>query len=97
MIGKQVVVRTSGAGVHCGTLASRDGDQVILTNDVRIWRWRGANTLHEVALHGVDSAATSAYTRVSEAVPEIALTGVHEIIPMTDGAWSSVASAGWAE
>ena len=71
-----VIVRTTGAGVHCGVLAARDGDCVTLRNARRIWRWRGANTLHELSLRGADME----WTRISEPVQTIEITGVHEII-----------------
>ena len=51
-VAKTVLVRTYSAGVHVGTLGARSGDEVELTNARRIWRWKGGNTLHEIALHG---------------------------------------------
>lgn len=71
-----VVVRTYSAGVHIGHLESRKGTEVTLSNAKRLWRWNGANSLHEVALKGV--AATS---RISEPVPTIQLLEAIEIIP----------------
>lgn len=44
------IIRTYSAGVHVGTLESHEGTVVTLSNASRIWRWRGANTLHELAL-----------------------------------------------
>jgi hypothetical protein len=48
------IIRTDSAGVHLGEIKSMSADKrcVTLANAVRIWRWRGANTLHELALHG---------------------------------------------
>ena len=92
-----VLVRTQNAGVHVGEKAADSGtDRIILGRAVRIWRWRGANTLHEVALNGVDSAADSEYTRVSEEVEMIELRGVIEVIPVTPAASDRIRSAGWA-
>lgn len=73
------IIRTYSAGVHVGTLASHEGTQVILRDASRIWRWRGANTLHELALHG----PAQEYTRISERVPTITLTEASEIIPVS--------------
>jgi hypothetical protein len=70
------IIRTYSAGVHVGTLASRAGKEVVLKNASRIWRWRGANTLHELALHG----PAQEYTRISECIPEITLTEAIEVI-----------------
>ena len=86
-----VVVRTYSAGVHVGELVQRDGKEVELANAKRIWSWRGANTLHEIALHGVGSGS-----RVSEPVPSITLLEAIEIIPCTEASEASLRAAGWA-
>lgn len=83
MIGKEVVVRTYSAGVHFGTLSSRDGREVVLTNARRIWYWDGAFTLSAVATAGVNNKS-----KLSVTVPEILLTEAIEIIPCTDEATS---------
>ncbi len=83
---KLVVVRTYGAGVHVGRLVSLKGQTAELTNARRLWRWRGANTLNEVALHGVDTE----YTRLSEPVQSITLTSVLEVIPASKSAGPSL-------
>jgi hypothetical protein len=74
------LIRTYSAGVHVGTLESHEGTVVTLSHASRIWRWRGANTLHELALHGPDDAGE--YTRISERVPRITLTEAIELIPV---------------
>lgn len=81
MIGKDVIVRTYSAGVHFGTLASRDGKEVTLHNARRIWYWEGAFTLSAIAQNGVAEAS-----KLSVAVPEILLTEAIEIIPCTEAA-----------
>lgn len=74
-----VLARTYSAGVHVGTLVSAEGERVVLRDASRVWRWRGANTLHELSLHGPDRTA---HTRISERVAEITLTEAIEIIPV---------------
>lgn len=91
-LGQYVVVRTYSAGVHAGTLAKRDGKQVTLTDAHRIWSWKGANSLHEIALAGVGNGS-----RISEPVSEIELTEAIEIIAATEAARASLAGAGWAK
>ena len=86
------LIRTYSAGVHAGTLKRHDGKTVVLTNAVRIWRWRGANTLHELALHG----PAKDWTRISEAVSEITLTEAIEILPISDEAVPAFAPR-WGE
>ena len=89
-IGKFCVVRTYSAGVHVGVVASQDGKLVTLTDARRIWSWKGANTLHEIAIGGVGKGS-----RVSDAVPSIDLTEAIEVIECTDDGRKSLTSVGW--
>ncbi len=73
---KVVLVRCDHAGVHVGELVSQNGQTVVLKNATRVWRWKGANTLHELAIKGGDTG----YTRISEAVTEISLLDALEVI-----------------
>lgn len=91
-IGKVVIVRTSGAGVHVGKLIECDGQRVVLNDAVRVWRWRGANTLHELSLNGADMES---YTRISEPVPSILLTTAIEIIPCSKVASKNLMVSRW--
>ena len=83
MIGKDVLVRTYSAGVHVGTLQSRAGKEVVLTNARRIWYWDGAATLSQLAIDGTSKPENCKFPA---AVPEILLTEAIEIIPITDKA-----------
>jgi hypothetical protein len=87
---RMVLIRTYSAGVHFGRLVARDGKEVHLADARRIWSWRGANTLHEIALHGVGPGS-----RVSEPVPSITLTEAIEIIDCADVAVESLRGASW--
>jgi len=80
----RVIVRCLNAGVHVGTLVKRDAVNTVLKNANRLWRWRGANSLSEVAMSGV---IRNEYTRISVEVPEITLTtsDTCEIIPVAEG------------
>lgn len=95
-IGRRVIVRTYSAGVHYGTLEERHGDQVVITDTCRIWRWRGPLTLSELALYGCDSAEESNYTRVSERVESNTLEAI-ETLTCTEEACRRIESAGWAK
>ena len=77
----EVLIRTYSAGVHIGTLKSRKGKEVVLTNARRLWYWKGAFTLSVVATKGVDREQS----RISLPVPEITLTEAIEIIPISNG------------
>jgi hypothetical protein len=91
MIGNFVLVRTLSAGVHCGELVSLDGKTATLKNARRVWRWQGANTLHELAKRGADKE----WTRISEPVDEIVLTEAIELIPCTPMAQKDLGLSRW--
>lgn len=57
MRGKYVIVRSSPSGCWAGTLASRDGGEVVLTDARRLWRWWAAEgvSLSGVAARGLDT------------------------------------------
>lgn len=78
-----VIVRTQSAGVHFGILKSRTGSEIVLTDTRRIWYWRGAASLSELALHGVSRPKECKFTVM---LPEITLLGAIEIIPCSDAA-----------
>ncbi len=80
-LGPEVMIRTYSAGVHIGTILSRTGTEVELVNARRLWFWKGAFTLNEVAMKGVDRKES----RISSAVPSILLTQAVEIIPIAEG------------
>lgn len=92
-IGRHVIARCSGAGVHAGVLVSVSGDggSVILTNARRLWRWRAKDgvALSGVAMHGIIAEDSI----VDTLVPEIALVGVVELIPTTEEARKSIDAA----
>lgn len=90
--GKFVVVRTYSAGVHVGALSKRDGKEVTLTDARRIWSWKGANTLHEIANSGVGKGS-----RISETVTSVLLTEAIEIIDATEAARANLMAAGWSK
>lgn len=87
MIGKKVIVRTHSAGVHFGTLASKEGKEVVLKNARRIWYWEGAFTLSAVAVSGVGRGS-----KLSVLTQEILLTEAIEIIPCSEAAADNLQS-----
>ena len=79
--GPEVIVRTYSAGVHVGAVKERNGQEVVLTNARRLWKWEGAFTLNAVATAGVKRNDS----RISVPVPEITLIQAIEIIPVAIG------------
>lgn len=85
-----VLIRTQNAGVHFGRLVARTDSEVELANARRIWSWKGANTLHEISLRGVEKGS-----KISESVPSIRVLGVLEIIPLQPAAVTALAAISW--
>jgi hypothetical protein len=76
-VGKFVIARCYAAGVHAGTVESIDGENVILSNSVRLWSWQAKNgiALSGLAQNGLKSG------KIDTPNPFIYLTGVCELIP----------------
>ena len=87
-IGRYVIARCYSAGVHAGEVASVDGENVILKNSTRLWSWKAADgvALSGVAQNGIDKAKS----KLDVVNPEIALTGVCELIPCSTKAKESI-------
>lgn len=93
--GDYVVVRTCSAGVHAGYLKLREGKEVTLTNCRRLWYWKGAATLSQVAGAGISNIDACKFPA---AISEITLTEAIEVIPCTDKAKSIIEGAKeWVE
>lgn len=88
-----VIVRTFSAGVHYGHLVdqSEDGKRVMLIGARRVWYWKGANTLHEVAVNGVADGS-----KISVRVDEITLTEAIEVIRCSAAGEASLEGATWS-
>jgi len=87
--GDYVVVRTYSAGVHAGYLKSRDGKEVVLTNTRRLWCWKGAATLSQLAGSGTSKIDECKFPA---AIAEITLTEAIEIIACTETARNLIES-----
>jgi hypothetical protein len=87
-----VLVRTRDAGVHVGLMADRDinAETVTFLEGRRIWRWRGANTLHEVVTKGIAEQSC-----VSEPVRGYDVHAVAEVLPVSDAAAESLTRSRW--
>ena len=90
MIGEWVIVRTYSAGVHFGILVSIVGTACELKDARNIWSWSGANTLREVANHGVGEES-----KISEPVARLLLTQAIEVMPVTEKAKTNLMRSRW--
>lgn len=77
---KYVLVRCRDAGVHAGVLVSREGREVTLKNSRRIWYWKGAASLSELAMKGAKHASQCKF---AVPVDEIVLLDACEVITCT--------------
>ena len=50
-----VIVRTYSAGVFAGEIIRRRGQEVLLHNARRLWRWSGAASLSQLANEGTSA------------------------------------------
>ena len=78
---KFVIVRTYSAGVFAGYLKQRDGKEVVLNDAIRIWYWKGAASLSQMAQEGVSEPKECKF---AVPVDEIILTEAIEIIDCTE-------------
>ena len=90
MIGKKCVVRTYSAGVWFGEVAEKSGNEVIVKNARRMWKWCAEEgiSLSSVALHGVKQDQS----KIVEPVPAVWLEAI-ELTPASDKAISSIEGA----
>ena len=85
-----VIVRTTAAGVFAGNITDsslREG-WAKMSNARRLWYWDGAASLSQLAIDGVSKPQNCKFP---EAVKEITLMGVIEIIPCTETAMKTIA------
>jgi hypothetical protein len=84
-----VIIRTYSAGVHFGTLESRKGKEVVLSNSRRVWSWSGAASLSQMAMEGLKNLDQC---KISMAVNSIILTEAIEVIECTKVAQNNLES-----
>lgn len=85
-----VICRGYYCGVHAGYLKDHDGNHATLANSRRLWNWKAKEgiSLSAVAKHGIDSSCT-----LPNALQEIWLGDVYEVIPCTEEAMDSILEA----
>lgn len=78
LLGQRVIIRTYSAGCWFGVLEQKAGNEVILRNARRMYRWWAAESisLSAVAVHGIKEDKS----KIIEPVPSVWLEAI-EIIP----------------
>jgi len=86
---KYVIARTYSAGVFAGHLKKREGKEVTLQDARRLWYWKGAASLSQLATEGVKEP-----TECKFAVPvdEVLLTECIELLSTTKNAEQNIKS-----
>jgi hypothetical protein len=86
---KYVIVRTQSAGVFAGFLESRKGQEVVVRKARRLWYWKGAASLSQVAMEGVKCPSECKFPCE---VDRIELTQAIEILDVTPAAQANIAA-----
>jgi len=93
-LGEKVIIRTYSAGVWFGTLDQKSGNEVILKDARRMWKWwaRKSISLSGVAQYGIRHDES----KIAPAVSKVWLEAI-EIISLTNEAIESIESTDDAE
>ena len=92
---KYVIVRTYSAGVFAGYLEKRIGKEATILQARRLWYWKGASSLSQLAVDGVKFPNECKFP---VEVSKIEVTETIEILDVTEKARLSIASVPiWAQ
>ena len=89
-VGQFVIARCYAAGVHAGEVVSVDGENVVLKDSYRLWTWKAKEG---IALSGLAQSGLKPGCKIDTKNPLIYLTGVCELIPVSDNAVESFCGA----
>jgi hypothetical protein len=86
---RYVICRTYSAGVFAGYLVSRNGREVVLRDARRLWYWKGAASLSQLAVDGVSCPKECKFP---VEVPRVELLEAIEILDVSEKAKASIAA-----
>lgn len=81
------IVRTYSAGVFAGYVESREGKEIVLRNAIRLWYWKGAASLSQLAMEGVKEPDKCKF---GMPVNKVLLTEAIEILDCTQKAKENI-------
>ena len=81
------IIRTYSAGVFFAKIESRNGKEGVLIDARRIWYWKGAASLSELAVRGTNDPLNCKFPI---AVKKIVVTEIIEILDVTILAEASI-------
>lgn len=82
-----VIVRTCHAGVFAGYLENREGEEAVIRDAIRIWYWKGAASLSQMAVEGVKCPEECKF---GVPVNTVTVMEVIEILSVTEEAKASI-------
>jgi len=82
-----VIVRTYSAGVFAGFIESRNGQEVVMRDARRLWKWAGAASLSQLAMEGVKKPDECMFPCK---VDKVVLLEAIEILDVTEAAKKSI-------
>ncbi len=82
------IVRTYSAGVFAGYVESRNGKEAVIRDARRLWYWRGAASLSQMAMTGTSKPKECQFP---VAVDRVELTEVIEVLACTEKARLNIA------
>ena len=84
--GTYKIVRTYSAGVFAGNVVRKEGREVGMVNARRLWYWKGAASLSQLAMEGVKNPSECKF-----AMPvSVTLTESTEILDVAESAQASI-------
>lgn len=86
-IGKRVIVRADKPGVFYGTLAAKEGREILLTNARKLHYWDGAAAVEEISKIGTKIPENCRFTVF---VDDILLSDYDQILLATKQACESI-------
>jgi hypothetical protein len=86
-MGKKFIIRCNRAGVFFGEIEKIDGNQVVMKNVRKLWHWRGACAVEQLAQDGTARPNDCEFTVV---VPTMTVLDPIQIIPCTEAAAKSI-------
>lgn len=84
---KKYIVRGDRSGVFYGEIAERNGQEVTINNVRRLWYWKGAASLSQMAVEGVKKPENCKFTMT---VSSITILDAIELLPCTEAAEKSI-------
>jgi hypothetical protein len=94
IVGRYVIARCTGAGVHAGIVESTSATHTVLRDARRIWYWTGAASLSEIAVYGLNPSK-AAQSKIAAKVESIRLrdSDICELIVCCDTGRKSIDGA----